>query len=406
MPAKNFNEITHGAIKTLANTTNITQLGRGAKARSMLEIIGGELVTVAQSIQNEIKQGRLSDASRRRLDLIADLFNITRLRRSKAIASFSDINVMFKTAPHIADFSSLSSIPSISTGTVLMTRGATPIRYLVSELSGPLKTDENTYIVGVEAETSGASSNIGRNVLTQHPYGIENLLVTNTYPIANGRNDESDDQFRFRIFNAVRSLESSNNTAIFLAARIVPGVGDIQIINNLFGIGTTAVLIRPVIGGTVPGRTRFAVETSIQATLPTSSKVFVMEPDLAGFEFEIVINYKEPMNATEKATIETKAVSLLHRYFRALRIGTRVDWGRVTSIISNIDPKVSHLGHTEGIFGRVWVYHSIIPGSLERRREEIIITEQSKAFSIPRHGLALLEESITNPVRITHGTEG
>jgi len=408
MATRQFSQIVDDAIQQLAATSNISSLGRGAKARSILEIMGGEIASAYRSVNNDRKDTSPSSAKDQSLDLIVDLFNIERLRRTKASASLSDLNTRFFVDSSIGTFAGLSAVPSITAGSKIYTQNlSSPIIYLVTSTIGTINPAASNYYVAVQAAQAGSRYNVGRDSLTVHSFSIDGLQCTNKFPVANGRDDESNDQLRYRLFNAVRSLEAANDKALFIAARIVPGVGDIKIMPRLFGIGTAAILVRPVMGSITPPSMIHAVRSSVSSILPSSTRVIVTQPDIIGFEFEIVVNYKKAMTATEKSMIASKIISRVSRYFSRFTFGDSVSFGDIAALANQADDRIKTIGRERGVLGRAWIYTSETAGKYDsRHREELMLTPNTYNYSTQGHAFPILEESIPFPVKIVHGTEG
>tara|TARA_R110002020_G_scaffold268819_3_gene484128 strand:- start:78347 stop:79576 length:1230 start_codon:yes stop_codon:yes gene_type:complete len=403
---RTITSISNDLIKRIGGTSPLRHFAQGSKIRALLEAFSAQLSQQYNIVNNNIKQSRPSEASKRSLDKWADLYNITRLRRTRAFASYGDLNVRFFV--NQGTFGSLSSMPAITPGTVISTSDG-KMKYVVTTIPGSIRSGASNYYVGVRAVQAGASFNVGSRALTSHSLGIVGLKVINDFPISNGRDDETDNQLRFRVFNAVRSLESANETAMFVAARSVPGVGAVKILPGLFGSGTTALLIRPTIGVFGQQSLIASVRTAINRTAPSGARIIVALPDIVGISMEIVVNYNKVISDKKKMKIGNSILTAVNRFFSPLGIGNSVNFGRLRDLILNVDPSIKSLGFTTGSIGRIWVHYSEGFGNTtSRQREEFLQGNNGPGtFSLNNFEIAALERnegSSIAPVTIIHNT--
>lgn len=409
MPNRNFTTIVDSSIRHLANSSNFTALGKGSSTRNLLELMGSEIVAVYRQSEIDQNQARAGSAKHKGLELICDLFNLRRIKRSRAGAPLSDLNIRFYVDSSYANFSSLPVVPpSIDVGTTIRTSsGSDAIIYSVTE-SAAINPLSNIHYVGVTALQSGASFNTGANTLTTHSLDYEGLLSKNSFAIANGKNDETDEQFRYRLFNAVKSLQTSNNRSIFIASRIVPGVGDVRILRNLFGIGTFTVIVLPATGK-VPSKAILAtVKENIQKVIPSATKVFVTGPDVVGLEVEMTINYTKALTLTQKNSIARGASTAVRRYLVGRSLGEGVSIRDMASIAVRSNPNIKTVGTSDNALGRVWIHRSETAGDFGSRfREELLFNGTSiPTISVQAWEVVNVEDSIASSIRVIHGTEG
>ena len=97
----------------------------------------------------------------------------------------------------------------------------------------------------VECETPGLIGNVPAGVIKYFPVSIPGLTsVTNTEPITNGYNAESDESLLERYYERIRTPATSGNKYHYLNwAKEVVGVGDAKVIPLWNGTGTVKVII-------------------------------------------------------------------------------------------------------------------------------------------------------------------
>jgi hypothetical protein len=95
----------------------------------------------------------------------------------------------------------------------------------------------------------GRSGNVGKTILTKHGFNnyvdskLNLLKCTNEYPIGNGRNRESDIEFRQRIYLRFAALAENSKDALTMRFLETPGVLQTRLVKNWFGIGTSALFV-------------------------------------------------------------------------------------------------------------------------------------------------------------------
>ena len=99
--------------------------------------------------------------------------------------------------------------------------------------------------VPVECTSPGAKGNVPAGAIKSFPKTLEGLrTVTNSEPIKNGYDEETDDDLRDRYYTKVRTPATSGNKWHYLGwAKEVVGVGDAKVFPLRDGPGTVGVVI-------------------------------------------------------------------------------------------------------------------------------------------------------------------
>ena len=105
--------------------------------------------------------------------------------------------------------------------------------------------DTGQMAVNIECESSGTIGNVPAGAIKYFPVSIPGLTsVTNTEPITNGYNAESDESLLERYYERIRTPTTSGNKYHYLNwAKEVTGVGDAKVIPLWNGPGTVKVII-------------------------------------------------------------------------------------------------------------------------------------------------------------------
>lgn len=228
---------------------------------SMTSILSKSLGDQLSSLNNSLKMAYeasfISTATGTDLDRLAiELFDFPRLKITTPSCSSSDRNVHIMVNP-LSGYSSFRQANggnpiSIPKGTIISDRrnnenSISRIQYTTTE--DVILRDTMIAYIGVRALTPGSSLNIGPNILKELEfYDYENyrnnvLLVNNAYPIINGQEQESDENYKYRLRLFLNSRNKINYNSIRLAALNTPGVIDTKIIQGYRGVGTIGVIL-------------------------------------------------------------------------------------------------------------------------------------------------------------------
>jgi len=234
----------------LLDNTSISRSSPGSKMRAIAEAVSKKQGQMWSQFDLNIGQAFVDGAQGRFLSFIGELYNVPRLGEVAATIISSSKNL--KVYVEVGTFGGINGGSSITlpAGTIISTSPAgTGTRYRTIVNTVLLAGVSETYI-SVQSVRSGSVVNVGANRLIYHDFidyadsTNETLKVTNEGDVQNGQDGESDTNYRFRIVNQVIALESSNETAIRLAALVVPGVADITVIPFHRGIGTFDLLVK------------------------------------------------------------------------------------------------------------------------------------------------------------------
>lgn len=362
--------------KYLIETTNVAQLAQGAKARAFLETIASEFGTFYDNILYDITQSFLKYATGDMLDVFGDMFGVGRRPSSQANAFPSEKSVKFYVGS--GTFGSINSGNSISipAGTRLTT--ASSIGYVTTSAVTLNSGDSETYI-GVNAEETGSASNIGKEELIYHTFAnytdsAENgLKVINNYAVANGADQESDTNFRFRISNRLQELERCNLFALYTALLSIPGIRDIRVDRYANGLGTATVYLYGIYPEQSP---QLVAQGTIIADMYSSigDYIYVTYPDLVGVTIRTPVVFKKlrdsgistsyEITTEQKDSIIEKAEKNVTEYFKTIGIDEPLSLDKLTSLIVSSDPNILDIGDDANSFDYV-LLHTTLPDGRE-----------------------------------------
>lgn len=255
----------------------LTANNSGSKIRTIVDAFLSERIEIMRDIRYVSSKSFLSTADGAYLDLIGgDLYGINRLPITPASVTEVDGNIMI-----FSTNGPLSTYLPVDTGGYYV-----PVGMQLIDKTGEVifSTDKKIYIenaatqtfVSATANTSGIFSNIAPGgLVTTDRTGIS---VVNLSAIANGREEESDENYRYRISKAYVASELNNINAIRLASLSVPGVAEVIIRNFAYGPGTVQVLVLPE-GNSVSNSVLSQVKFNIDAVKPKETAIYVDVPD-------------------------------------------------------------------------------------------------------------------------------
>jgi len=352
---KTYDELIGEAINNLQSYTNITQKAPGSKARALLEIVMRETNNAYRTFDQNLAKTFLNGATGRYLNYIGDLFGVSRLEAvSASVDTTQQVVKFYVESGSFGDINGGSSI-SIPAGVIIQTVESEEglqdnIEFVTLEDTVLLSTNSEQY-VSVEAVVSGTTGNIGVNTLVEHDFtdytdfDNETLKVTNVAPITNGRNPESDVNYRFRISQATTSAEAANETAVRLAMLEIPGISDVTIVPHIRGIGTAGIYIKST-SITVPQSLLAASQEEIDRVMALGNQGFALEPTLVGLEMVIKLNLDDNYTADELIEVESNAILAVEEYVNNLDIGEEFVQQELVKLVLQSDDRIRSLGTT------------------------------------------------------------
>jgi uncharacterized phage protein gp47/JayE len=165
------------------------------------------------------------------LDLIGEIYGVTRLGATTSAVSATDQNFHFYVRTGtFGDINGGLDIV-IPDGTQIFTASPSGPVYLAYPVT--LAGGASTAYFTVRSAVSGSLANAAASVFTRHnftnyadaPYG--SLLVTNAYGVVGGRDAETDEDYRYRINLKLQSQSGANEAALRFQILQVPGIQDV-----------------------------------------------------------------------------------------------------------------------------------------------------------------------------------
>jgi len=217
----------------VSQATGLTNNTESGIAYNILAAFCSELRDLWMQLEQAERQSNLSTAVGSYLDSIGEFFGVIRRTAKSATSTGTTSSVKFTN-------NSGGSI-TIPEGTRVWTTNAVDRAYFTTA-SLVIPAGGQGY-VNVTAANVGTFYNTGANTLTNHNAILSGVTVTNELPILNGRDIETDENYRTRISREILRKEGANLTAIREALMDIPGVRDVILMNLARGTGTIDVFI-------------------------------------------------------------------------------------------------------------------------------------------------------------------
>lgn len=236
----------YNVMKTnIENRTGINNWNSDSIIRSIVEPIGAELARVNSDMQSVLSSMSLREATGLDLDQLGATRGVDRLNSTRARTEKEDNNFYFYVTS--GNFGSLNNgnpinIPS---GTKITAAGSAE-NILVYRTVGNVILNPGDVIsyCSVECVSIGALGNCAGRTLTKHSIMDSTILkCSNRVPISNGRDEESDENFRYRILNKYASRYQITQEALSLKGIELEGVFGQKFAKNWFGFGRSAIFL-------------------------------------------------------------------------------------------------------------------------------------------------------------------
>jgi uncharacterized phage protein gp47/JayE len=377
---KSPNVILRSFKDRIQSRTGVTKFDSDSKVGAILDIVTDELVeTRNQSIQayynNQLTRanGEFLDRIGRTLGL--DRFNATYASSNKneqnlaffvESGTFGDIN---GAAPFVIPAGTIiSSVPNQNELNVAVEYEM--LESVVIPASGAIA------FVSVRSKLSGSQYNVGEGVLSNHNFtdytlSSSNLLkVVNFYAILNGRDRENDDRYRFRLSKNYDRLISTNDTKIKLSALNVPGVLDVKVVSNYYGIGTVGAIVLGADYSTSNAQLK-AVQANLDEMKAPGLKVAAVAATKVSIDIELEIEPTRPLTSLEKQNVRLAVTSAITNQLRSSGIGGIVEISSIVEAIRRNAPVALKVGrkydNSFNVFSKIYLRRGFASGFSSER---------------------------------------
>lgn len=322
--SKEKEEILTTVLSSLEKNAGITAVYPGSIARAFAEAFSAEIADLYSALDFSLRQGSLSTASGRNLDLIGDLYGVVRKQISDAAATErQSFNIEFYMQK---PYSSEVIIPkdtliftSVENFAVRQYRyklhDSVTIQIGSTKAYGLVVPDfsDNTYV-------APRGSLISHNFIA--PPGVV-VFCTNTKEVYSNINSESDDNYRRRIVSSIKTRATGTAESIRFAALSVKGVRDVRIRESSYGLGSCDVIVVPETLSAIKQMPE-VISAAINAVRPAGVRFNVRLAEKLSVNLVATISLTSSVSSSLTAGIKNQASLFVKRYLNSLTVGDTV----------------------------------------------------------------------------------
>ena len=321
---KSKSDILISILNSLQKDAGISAVYPGSIARAFAEAFSSEVSDLYEALRFNITQSNLSSASGRNLDLIGDLYGISRKsitdyasedRQSFNIEFFIDKahSTAITIPKDVLVYNDVSNFMSTQYGFKLAGDVVIPVGSTRAYGRVEPNFSDNAYVAPV-------------NSLTKHnffsPAGVI-LFCNNPKEVYSNINSESDPNFRRRIIASIKSKAIGSAESVRFAALSVRGVRDVRIREGSYGIGSCDVVVVPE---TTSGLSNLPqnVLIAVNAVKPVGIKLNIRIAEKVTVSVGATIRIPMGVSETLSSGIRNQASLFIKRYLNSLTIGDSV----------------------------------------------------------------------------------
>lgn len=377
----NISQLNKNFKKSLKERTGIDNFNSDSVARSLYLPFTSELDRLNSENRRVFESIQIDSATGNDLDAIASNYSLSRMMPTFAETTFGEKNFLFFCDTTFGSINNGQAIV-VPKGTRIQLNssryGSNVVVYQTLENS-ILPANESYYFCKIRSLTAGSSSNVAANSLVNHDFtGYANnvsgsLKCNNTYPILNGRNLESDDSLRYRIVNYYASIVKDSEDSLMLRALEVPGMLNMEIIPNYFGIGTVGIF---VFSSSNLANSSLISEVERKLTLMKAPgiKYFVMPGVVVHLDLDLMIYTAGEINKSLKTKIKNNIKANLTREISETNVVGRITTTALKEIILDSDPEIKGVLSKDGnsnLFKSIYIRRSYGTTNRTSERSEL-----------------------------------
>lgn len=378
IPHKNSIAVLKTIKDDLQTSTGITAVDKDSKARVLADVFVEEMLDLRQDQQAAEYANQVSNAKGKDLDALGESRGVPRKRISRARSTKAEQNFMFYVdSGTFGDINGAASI-TIPDGTVVdSVANANELGSRIEFRTVGIHVLANSSalaFISVEGVELGPINNVGALVIRTHrftnytDYSSRSLKVLNTYPVINGRAEEVDEVYRYRILQHYNRVLQNSNTRLQLQSLDVPGVLNSKVEPGYFGIGTAAVIVTGPEWITT-GSVLEAVQAKLEETRTPGMDAIAVGATEVRFDFRIELRLSRTLTEQEKSRLKAEVNRILLKYFRKSSLGSTIDFEQILRYVQkNVSPVVSFQDTaSDRVFKRIFVRRGYSSDALDER---------------------------------------
>ena len=295
------------------------------------------------------------------LDFIGEIFGVYRLGAQVASITQGDNNFQFYYAG-IKKFGDINSGQAITipAGTLIMTAGVSGPPFLTRHAVHP-PTGRHGEVCQRLLRRAGQLGNAAAGVFNRYGGNIKysnaafgSLLVTNTYGVVGGRDDESDDNYRYRIQQKLQGRNGVNEAALRFELLQVPGIQDIVFERQAGTFNCYVYGIAPQTSSSLLDAVQQTINDNVAFPLTGSA----IAPDLVGISLVTTLSMATSNSTTDQDTVIGEAVAAAQDYIDNLRVGEQLVINEIADRIRNADTRILDVGQPNKQIPEIYIWRA------------------------------------------------
>ena len=316
-------EVARRLLARLPKLTDFTFTGEGSLIRAIMESVAAETGDMYALLNFSYGQQVVATATGANLDALGMLYGVTR----RVVSATQPVDTFYF---YLANSENHQiGIPEVGASEGFVIPLGTFITHrddVVGDTYAFTTTQNVVFEIGdmihftpIEPSTGALKTNFGPHQLTVHDYDgtlSSQVYCTNPVEVSADTTAETDEAYRPRIIAAVRSIATSNVTAIKMAALSVHNVRDVKVLEREYGPATMKVVYSLDYGATSVSTS--TVRAQIDVVRPVGSYVSVMQ----AYQYTTDIDFGLEAEDSDDIQYMVKAVEYaIRNYFGTLGIG-------------------------------------------------------------------------------------
>lgn len=356
LPTKSFDELNSDQANAMQGVSSVVlDFNTGSDWLALIESNSGLALWLQSLATYLLGVARLQTSHGQDVDTFVQQFGLTRLPPTPASAADGATFSRFTATQQAVIPSGLydPSTNTITPGGAVVSAATNGISYMVYADTDNLYYDplQNSYVIPVNitsisvpivALTPGAIGNVISNEITTINSSLIYIdNVTNTQPITNGQDAESDSALRVRFVLYLDSLSKATKQALAAATLAVTGVKRYELVENkdIAGNEQLGFFIDVIDDGTGSASSGLlqAVSNNLEVTRGFTIGFSVYAP--IQFPIDITVHVFIPITV-DPPTIQAEVVAALENYITGQTFEALFAWSDIARVVYEADPVI------------------------------------------------------------------
>lgn len=233
---RTLDEMVEGTLTRIVNANiGITNTSPGSVVRTIIEAIMTEMDITNYNIMQSYGSKIIDDATGDEIDAIGTIFGLTRNPATSAVGIVTFTTTEASVSDIYIQYNQIVSTQQNANGDVY--------EAMVTDLNAKLPAGELSTTANISMLEPGSVYIPANTLIIMNTSIIGITNVTNTSIISGGTDEETDDEFRTRIKNALFALGKGTIKSLENSVKGIDGVADAVVLDMNDGVGTADVVV-------------------------------------------------------------------------------------------------------------------------------------------------------------------